>query len=45
MQALADWRPDLVALAGKTLRRALDRAAGTGPMQMVHAWSSAHALV
>ena len=45
MQALADLRQDIVALDGKTLRRSLARADGTGPIQMVHAWSSANALV
>jgi predicted transposase YbfD/YdcC len=45
MQALADLRQDSVALDGTTLRRSLDRADGKGPSHIVHAWSSAHALV
>jgi hypothetical protein len=45
MQALVDLRQDIVALDGKTLRRSLDRTDGKGPMHIVHAWSSAHALV
>ena len=42
MQALADLRQDIVALAGKTLRRALDRADGKGPIHVVNAWASAN---
>jgi DDE family transposase len=45
MQALADLRQGLVALEGKTLRRSLDRAEGTGPLHVVHAWASAKAVV
>jgi hypothetical protein len=45
MKALADRSQDLVALEGKTLRRSLDRADGKGPMHVVKAWASAHALV
>jgi predicted transposase YbfD/YdcC len=45
MNALADLRQDIVALDGKTIRRALDRADGKGPIHVVNAWASANALV
>lgn len=45
MQALVDRRQDLVALEGKTIRRSLDRAEGTGPMHVVNAGSSANEVV
>lgn len=45
MKALADLSQDIVALDGKTIRRSLDRADGKGPMHVVHAWASAHAMV
>jgi predicted transposase YbfD/YdcC len=44
-QALADLRQASVALDGQTLRRSLDRADGTGPLHLVHAWASAQARV
>jgi predicted transposase YbfD/YdcC len=45
MKALADLSHDVVALDGKTVRRALDRAAGKGPIHVVNAWASATELV
>jgi hypothetical protein len=42
MQALVDLRQDIVTLDGTTIRRSLDRAEGTGPMHVVHAWASAN---
>jgi len=45
MQALADLSQAIVALDGQTLRRALDRADGQGPMHVVKAWAAAHELV
>lgn len=45
MHALADRPQDIVALAGKTLRRSLDSADGNGPIHVVHAWASAHEVV
>ena len=45
MKALADLSQDIVARAGKTIRRSLDRADGQGPMPVVNAWASAHELV
>ncbi len=44
-KALADLSPAIVALDGKTMRRSLDRADGTGPIHVVNAWASAHELV
>jgi hypothetical protein len=51
-QALMAWRsalvalcPEIIALDGKALRRSLDRADGKGPMHVVSAWASRHALV
>jgi hypothetical protein len=48
-QACTAWRSaraalaaDGIALDGQTIRRSLDRAAGTGAMQGVHAWASPH---
>jgi hypothetical protein len=45
MSALVARCPEIIALDGKAMRRSLDRAAGTGPMQVVSAWASRHALV
>jgi predicted transposase YbfD/YdcC len=45
MKALADLSQASVALEGKTMRRSLDRADGTGPMHVVQAWASAHERV
>jgi hypothetical protein len=42
MKALADLPQDIVARAGKTLRRSLDSTDGKGPIHGVHAWASAH---
>lgn len=36
---------DLVAIAGKTLRRSCDQAASQGAIPMVSAWANAHRLV
>ena len=45
MNALADLSQALVAREGNTMRGALDRADGQGPMPVVNAWASAHELV
>jgi predicted transposase YbfD/YdcC len=45
MKALAALSQDIVALDGKTIRRSLDRADGKGPIHVVKAWASAHAMV
>lgn len=45
MRALADCCQEVIALEGKTMRRSLDRADGTGPMHVVSAGASRHALV
>jgi predicted transposase YbfD/YdcC len=45
MNALADLSQEIVALAGKTIRRSLDRSDGKGPIHVVHAWASANELV
>jgi hypothetical protein len=45
MKVLADLCQDIVALAGNTSRRSLDRADGPGPIHVVPAWVSANALV
>jgi predicted transposase YbfD/YdcC len=42
MQARADLSQGIVALEGKTLRRSLDRADGTGPIHVVNAWACAN---
>lgn len=38
-------RQDVVAIDGKTLRRALDKASGCGLLTMVSAWSTANGVV
>jgi predicted transposase YbfD/YdcC len=45
MKARADRSQESVALDGQTMRRALDRADGQGPMPVVNAWASAHERV
>ena len=45
MSALAQLGQEIVALDGKTIRRSLDRADGTGPIHVVSAWASRNALV
>jgi len=46
MQAVADvLPPQVIALDGKTVRRAHDRAAGKGALHLVSAWASAGRLV
>jgi DDE family transposase len=40
MRALADCCQEVIALDGKTIRRSLDRADGTGPIHVVSAWAS-----
>jgi hypothetical protein len=44
MQALADLRQGIVALAGKTIRRSLDSTDGKGPIHVGNAWASANEL-
>ena len=44
MHALADLSQAIVARAGKTSRRSLDRSDGKGPLHVVKAWASAHEL-
>jgi DDE_Tnp_1-associated/Transposase DDE domain len=45
MSTLAQLGQEIIALDGKTMRRSLDQANGTGPMHGVSAWASRHALV
>lgn len=45
MSALRHQYPEVSALDGQTIRRALDRADGTGPLHVGSAWASRHALV
>ena len=45
MSALAQLGQEIIAVDGKTMRRALDRADGKGPLHVVSAWASHHALV
>ena len=45
MRALADCCQEVIALDGKTIRRSLDRADGTGPIHVVSAWASRNELV
>jgi len=45
MSALVARCPEIIALDGKAIRRALDRADGQGPMHVVSAWASRNALV
>ena len=45
MSALAERGEEIMALDGKTMRRALARADGKGPMQVGSAWASRNELV
>jgi len=46
MQAVATVLPtEVIALAGKTVRRSHDRAAGRGPIHLVSAWAASNRLV
>jgi predicted transposase YbfD/YdcC len=45
MSALATVAGEVIALDGKTIRRSLDRADGTGAIHVVSAWASRHELV
>src|SRR5262249_1841395 len=45
MSALAHVAGEVIALDGKTIRRSLDRADGTGAMHVVSAWASRNELV
>jgi hypothetical protein len=44
MSALPDLAEDVIALAGKTIRRSLDRADGKGAMHVVSAGASTNEL-
>jgi predicted transposase YbfD/YdcC len=45
MSALANVAGEVLALDGKTIRRSLDRADGTGAIHVVSAWASRNELV
>jgi predicted transposase YbfD/YdcC len=45
MRALANVAGEVIALDGKTIRRSLDRADGTGAIHVVSAWASRNELV
>jgi predicted transposase YbfD/YdcC len=45
MSALATVAGEVIALDGKTIRRSLDRADGTGAIHVVSAWASRNELV
>ena len=45
MSALANLAEEVIALDGKTIRRSLDRADGTGAIHVVSAWASRNELV
>jgi predicted transposase YbfD/YdcC len=45
MSALANLAEEVIALDGKTIRRSLDRADGTGAIHVVSAWASLNELV
>src|SRR5215510_2839844 len=45
MSALAQLAEEVIALDGKTIRRSLDRADGTGAIHGVSAWASLNELV
>jgi predicted transposase YbfD/YdcC len=45
MSALAQVAGEVIALDGKTIRRSLDRAGGTGAIHVVSAWASRNELV
>lgn len=45
MSALANLAEEVIALDGKTIRRSLDRAGGTGAIHVVSAWASLNELV
>jgi DDE_Tnp_1-associated/Transposase DDE domain len=45
MSALANVAGEVIALDGKTIRRSLDRADGTGAIHVVSAWASRNELV
>jgi predicted transposase YbfD/YdcC len=45
MSALANVAEEVLALDGKTIRRSLDRADGTGALHVVSAWASRNELV